>query len=127
MTIVEEIETEEDKKENYIFGNVVGNAMAKTSMRFQYEASMMSIVMLCLGMLVTAVYMIGWSDFSLFFKIMVGINAFFGVVFMWSFLITTFQQYQNYLAVEAAQKIFTDAVGDVNSQLNKTNEDETKE
>jgi len=87
-------------KDNYIFGDVWGNLMAKTSPTFQMESAMMSLLFLMVGLLLTGVYIIFWTDFSTFFKVVTGINSFFGIVFLNSQLIALFQAYRSLKSVQ---------------------------
>jgi len=86
-------------KGNYIFGNTLGKGMAKVSQRTQYEASLMSMVFILIGIVIMAIWTIFFTNFSIFIKIMTGINALAAWVFLSSMIITTFQQYQSYLQV----------------------------
>jgi cellulose synthase/poly-beta-1,6-N-acetylglucosamine synthase-like glycosyltransferase len=86
------------KKEsgNYVFPKKVGSAMSKISPRTQYEASMMAMTFIMFGLLITTIY-IWFTDVSLFLKIFTTFNSICGFVFLSSFLVTTFQQYQSFL------------------------------
>lgn len=88
----------EPKKEkgNYVFPKSVGNAMSKISPRTQYEAAMMAMVFIMFGLLASCIF-IWFTDLSLFMKIFTVFNALCGFVFLSSFLVTTFQQYQSFL------------------------------
>jgi len=93
---------QEVKKEkgNYCFPSPIAKAMLKVNQRVQYEASLLSMSFILLSMLVAAIYAIFFTDLSLFVKIMTGVNAVAAFFFLSSFIITTFQQYQSYLAVQ---------------------------
>ncbi len=86
-------------KGNYCFPNFLGKAMAKVSQRVQFESSLLSIAFILLGLLLMATVTIFGTDFSMFIKIMTGANSFAAFIFLSSNLVTTFQQYQAYLAV----------------------------
>jgi hypothetical protein len=88
---------------NYIFGDLLGNFMGKIDLRTQYEASMMSMTLMIGGLIVTAIYVWFFIDFPLWYKIVLEINFLAGFIFMNSFLITTFQQYRNYMEVQTFQ------------------------
>lgn len=88
---------EEKLKHNYIFGDLLGKAMAKVDMRTQYEASMMSMSLMMIGLIVTGIYLIIYIQFALWYKIFLSINMLAGLVFFWSNLVTQFQQYNNYM------------------------------
>lgn len=89
---------------NYIFGDVLGNLMSKVDLKTQYEASMMSMTLMMAGLIVTAVYVWIYIDFPLWYKIVLEINFICGFVFMWSFLVTTLQQYKNYIGAREFQQ-----------------------
>jgi hypothetical protein len=87
----------EKKKANYVFPNILASAMSKVDMRTQLEASMLSMVFILAGMMVTIFYMAVYIAFPLWYKIVIIINLLAGLVFISSFIVTTFQQYQSYL------------------------------
>ena len=91
-------------KHKYIFPNWLANRMAKVDMRTQYEASMMSMTLICIGLVVTGIYMGIYTDFATWYKIFLCINVLAGIVFMSSYLTTTYQQYQTYMATMEFQK-----------------------
>jgi len=66
---------------------------------------MMSMTFIMIGLIVTILYLIISFDFPLWYKIFLGFNGLAGLGFMWSNLITTFQQYRNYMDVLEFQKI----------------------
>ena len=82
---------------NYIFGDHLGNVLSLVPMEVQMQASLMSMTFMMIGLVIFAVYLIGFGEFGLFFKIMTGLNTFFGLIFMWSYLVTIFQQYRAYM------------------------------
>ena len=94
---------EKKKKFNYIFGNILGNALSKVDMRTQFEASMMSMTLILIGLVVTIIYLFIYAEFVLWYKIFLMINCLAGLVFIWSFLVTTFQQFQNYMEIKSFQ------------------------
>jgi len=104
------------QKNNYIFPDALGTWMAKIDLRTQYEGSMLSMLFIMIGLIIMAVYSIFYTDVSLFMKIMIGINGFFGVLFMWSFLVTTFQQYKNYIDLVGIQKIIKEKTEEIKSE-----------
>jgi len=97
-----------EKDKRYIFPKTLAEAMSKVDQRVQYEASMMSMVFILLGLIVMAVYMIFFTDFTTFMKVMVGINTVAGFIFLWSYLVTTYQQYLSYL--EASELMGTEGI-----------------
>jgi len=91
-------------KGNYIFGKGAGKTMNKISPRTQYEAAMMSMVFIMFGLIATAIYL-PFTGISLFLKIFIPFNSLCGLVLLSSFLVTTFQQYQSYLAVMGIMEV----------------------
>ena len=87
------------EKGNYVFPNIMAKIMKGISQRTQYEAEMMSIVFILLGLIVLGAYSVFFTQLSLFVKIMTAVNIAAGFVFLSSRLVTSFQQYQSYLAV----------------------------
>lgn len=88
---------------NYIFPSAIANAMKNISVRTQMEASLMAMVFIMAGTIIFSVYLVFWTEMTMFSRIMIGVNALAGFVFLASYLVTTFQQYQQYLAVIEAQ------------------------
>jgi len=88
-----------EKKPTYIFGNVLGNLMSKLDLRVQLEASMMSMTLILIGLVLSTFYMTFYVQFPLWYKITLIVNLLAAFVFLTSNLITTYQQYQNYMQV----------------------------
>lgn len=89
---------------NYIFGDVLGNFMKKIDLRTQYEASMMSMSLMLVGLFITVTYFSIYFDFPMWYKVVLIINGLAGVAFMISYLVTTFQQYSNYMETYTFQQ-----------------------
>lgn len=94
----------EKQQHKYIFPNPLAQAMSKVDLRTQYEASMMSMSLMSIGLILTTIYAWVYLDLKLWFKIVMLINSAAGLVFLWSFVITTFQQYKNYMGILDFQK-----------------------
>ncbi len=86
-------------KGNYCFPNFLGKAMSNVGQRVQYESSLLSMALILIGIFVMACVTIFGTDFSLFIKVMTGVNIMAAFVFLSSSLVTTFQQYQTYLTI----------------------------
>ena len=101
MAEISEFEKEKGKKNknNYIFPDFIGKMMSKVDLRTQYEASMLSMSLMAVGLTITVVYFVIYFTFPLWYKIVLVINGISGVGFMWSNLVTTFQQYRNYMEI----------------------------
>lgn len=82
---------------SYALPDSMAKVMKKVDMRTQYEASILSMFFMLVGLLAFTVYIVFIAEFSLMFKILSGFNSFFGMIFMLSYLITTYQQYVNYM------------------------------
>ena len=90
---------------NYIFPEWVANPMKKVTMQVQYEASMMSMTFILIGLMLTGIYMTFFiHTFPLWYKITILINVVAGFAFLGSMLVTTFQQYQSYISALDFQK-----------------------
>jgi hypothetical protein len=88
---------ERNETGNYVFPKAVAGAMKGISQRTQYEASMMAMIFIMLGLVFMMIYLPFFTKTSLLLKIGTIVNCLAGFVFLGSMLITTFQQYQNYL------------------------------
>lgn len=88
---------DEKPKNNYIFPDFLGKWMSKVDLKTQYEATMLSMSFMMLGLIVSAVYLLLYIDsFQMWYKIFLVINMVAGLIFMSSNLVTTFQQYKSY-------------------------------
>ncbi len=93
-----EIQNLEKKTNKYIFPNFLAKIMAKVDLRTQYEASMMSMSLMMIGIFVSIIYMFFYiNSLLLWYKIFLVINGVAGLLFMSSYLVTTFQSYQSYM------------------------------
>ena len=99
MTEEKQKQPKEKLKNKYIFPDFLGRAMAKVSMRAQLESAMLSQALLCIGMILMGVYMALFMPQPLWFRISLLLNIICGFVLMSSYLVTTFQQYQNHMDV----------------------------
>ena len=103
-----------EKKHPYIFGDFLGQAMSKVDLRTQLEASMMSMSLMLIGLCATAVYLSFFVQFPLWYKIFLIINLLAGLVFLWSNLVTQYQQYQNYMEVVDFNKQIPTEINNIN-------------
>lgn len=87
----------EKGKHNYCFPNAMATIMSKIDQRTQYEATMLSLVFILGGLIVTGVFTIGFTDLRVFSKVLIGVNIVAGMIFLSSSLVTTYQQYVSYL------------------------------
>ena len=82
--------------DNYVFGNFLGNFLSNIDQQTQYEASLMSMACILLGLIAMLIY-VPFSDFNLFFKILMMVNSAAGFIFISSYLATALQQYKAYM------------------------------
>jgi len=85
------------EKHKYIFPDFIAKVMSKVDLRTQYEASMMSMSLMSIGLIVTITYLFIYVNFALWYKIVLVINGLAGILFMWSYITTTYQQYKAYM------------------------------
>jgi hypothetical protein len=95
---------EKKKVHGYIFGDILGGAMSKVPLQVQFEAGMMSMSLMMIGLTITTFYLAFYLNVVLWYKIFLIINCIAGLVFFWSNLLTQFQQYQNYMEVQEFNK-----------------------
>lgn len=96
----------EKVKHSYIFPNVLSNFMSKLNLKVQLESSMLSMTFILFGMLISVYYIVAYINFPLWYKIVIVINGLAGIVFISSFIITTFQSYRSYLdAIEFQEEL----------------------
>jgi len=91
-------------KNKYIFPNFLASIMSKIDMRTQYEASMMSMSLIIIGMGVSGFYLWLYVTLPLWYKIVVIVNVIAGFFFLSSMLVTTYQQYTTYMKAVEFQK-----------------------
>lgn len=92
------------KNHKYIFPEWMANVMSKVDMRTQYEASMMSMALIFLGLIASCVYLPFYTTFATWYKVFLILNLLAGMGFIGSYLVTTFQQYQSYMGTIEFQK-----------------------
>jgi hypothetical protein len=112
---------EKPKVPRYIFGDLLGTAMSKVDLRVQYESTMLSISLMLIGMILTGIYLTIYFEFALWYKIVLVINILAGIVFMTSNLITTYQQFVNYMTALEFMKGNNDSNNDKEVNENAKN------
>ena len=90
----------------FIFPNIIAKGMANLTTQYQMEASMLSLVIILIGMIIMGIYSIFFTGINTFLKIMVGINGLAGMVFLSSFLVTQYQQYQSFMVAQKFKEEF---------------------
>lgn len=83
-------------KHKYIFPNILAKIMEKVDQKAQYEASMMSIVFILVGVSWFIVYNAFLSPSTTAVRVMGIINLIAVFILLSSNLVTNFQQYQTY-------------------------------
>lgn len=83
----------------FVFPNIMAKMMKNVDMRVQMEASMMSMFLIMIGMILMAVYMIFFGEVGLVYKCLILFNLFCAFIFISSFLVTTYQQYISYMEI----------------------------
>ena len=92
---------EPPKQKTYIFPNFIAKSMSKASPKVQYESSMMGTFLILVSITLTTVYYVGFQASTWLTKGFILFNAIAGFLMLSSMLVTTYQQYQQYLqAVE---------------------------
>jgi hypothetical protein len=86
----------------YALPDIMAKAMKKVDMRTQYEASILSMFFIMIGLIAFTIYLIFLTDFGIIFKILTAFNTIFGIIFMLSYLATTYQQYISYMETQSA-------------------------
>lgn len=98
------------EENSYVLPDGVAKKMKLIDMQVQYEASIMATVFIILGMIAFTIYLIFFSALAGWYKFFISFNSFWGVIFLGSSLITTYQQYHYYMmskkAVEDSQDLF---------------------
>lgn len=82
---------------SYIFPNILASSMRKVTQRVQYEAALMSLSIILVSLVSIGIFTIFFTDYSIGAKIMTAINTIALFVFMSSNLVTTYQQYFQYM------------------------------
>jgi len=78
---------------DYIFPDIIAKVLRKPSDRTQLEASLIGVTFMLLGSLGIAIYMIGFTDMSIWFKVLLGFGELGILSFQFSLLATTYIQY----------------------------------
>jgi len=94
-----------EKVHKYIFPNFLAVAMKNVDMKTQLESAMMSMFLLLMGMILMSVYTAIYLTYGLVFKSLLLFNLVAGFLFMTSYLVTTYQQYNSYMVAVEVQKI----------------------
>lgn len=83
--------------------NPLDKWIGKYPITVQFQGTMIGIVFMVISMLCYAVYAVFYAQNTLLWKIFIVVNALCGVLILWSFFVTTYQQYQSYKEVMLLQ------------------------
>lgn len=81
---------------DFIFPTKVANTMKTIDMAVQYEASILSLFCLMIGMLLFVIYVVFLAPYNLITKIFIAFNTVCGLGLMGSMLVTNYQQFVAY-------------------------------
>ena len=93
-------------EDSYVFPDFLSSVMKKVDMRTQYEASLLSISFILIGLIAMAIYTVTFMEVSGWAKFMITFNMFWGFIFLSSFLVTNYQQYVSYMQTSKVMKEF---------------------
>ena len=99
MKIANKLSTQKKPKEKYsfIFPNIVAKTMKNVPMRTQLESSMISMSLIMCSLTLMVFYLLFFGEGTWPYRILLLVNLFAGFLFISSFLLTTFQQYQSHM------------------------------
>ncbi len=113
----------EKEKFKFIFPNFVAKGMAKVDMRTQMEAGLISQFLLLTGLTIMVILMLWTTPGSAFYVGMIVFNLSCGWLLISSNLITTYQQYTNYMDSMGydpqAEKAAVKASGNIFKRINR--------
>ena len=79
---------------NYCIPSPMARFMSMIDDRTQMEASLLSMFLLMIGLILFTTYIVIYSQWNWWMKGMTIFNSLCGILFMFSYLVTNFQQYQ---------------------------------
>jgi len=85
------------EKYSFIFPNILAKAMKNVPMRTQLESSLISMSLIMLSLTLMVIYLLFFGEGTWVYRILLLINLLAGFLFISSFLLTTFQQYQSHM------------------------------
>ncbi len=83
----------EREKFRFVFPNIMAKMMKDVPMRAQLEGSMLSMFLIMISLTLMAIYFLFFMEGSWVYKVLLVINFICGLLFLSSFLVTTYQQY----------------------------------
>lgn len=111
INIIVKIKNRKGKTDDdFIFPSKVANTMKAIDIATQYEASILSLFCLIVGMLLFIIYIIFITPYNWIMKAFISFNTFFGILLMGSMLVTNYQQFM-------AHKESTKMLGEFSNQF----------
>jgi hypothetical protein len=96
---------------DFIFPEKVAKSMKTMDVGIQYEASIISIAFLMVGMILFDIYVIFFTGYETILKAFIVFNSCCGIVLMGSMLVTNYQQFISYKESMNIMNSFTDFSG----------------
>jgi len=97
INIVIKIKNRKGKTDdNFIFSEKTAEIIKAIDMSTQYEASILSLFCLMMGMILFTIYNIFIAPYTWFIKVFISLNTIFGAGLMGSMLVTNYQQFISY-------------------------------
>jgi len=87
------------EKHRYIFPSKMAKKMKAISTRAQLEASMLSMTLICIGMILFIIFQLIYGEGTLLFRGMLIFNLLCGIVLLGAGATTTYQQYVNHMEI----------------------------
>ena len=85
------------EKYKFIFPNFAAKMMKEVPMRVQLESSMISMALIMVSLTLMVLYLLFFGQGTWAYRTLLLINLFAGFLFISSFLLTTYQQYQSHM------------------------------
>ena len=105
----------------YFVPDALGKVLEKIDQRVQMESTMLSLAMMSVGLILSVVYACLYLTMPLWFKIVIVINGFFGLLFMYSSFLTAYQGYINFMEAKELQKLINTSIP-INTDIPTNNE-----
>lgn len=103
---------------SFIFPDKMAKSMKEVDMAIQYEASLLSMSFLLIGMIAFSIYMIFFTDFGWTFKGFYIFNSACGFVLMYFYLVTNYQQYIAYMQAKNIMNDYAAPTNDLKGGIN---------
>lgn len=97
--------------DNFIFSEKTAEIMKAIDISTQYEASILSLFCLIMGMLLFIIYVVFIAPYTWVMKIFISFNTICGIVLMGSMLVTNYQQFVSHKESRAMLDSFSNQFG----------------